>query len=264
MYREFASVTPHKLLAPSLPAFPSRSNSFPFCFLAPSWRESRATCRHKSFRIRSYKNSACNPFRIRSYKNTGGYVHPLHRGTKMKPHPVTSNSAPESPRCRHRTQNGRCRMPAVDSSRTLCFDHARQALQARETVDLLEPLTEQASRFQNAQGINYSLGALYSLLAQGRISPRRASVLAYISSLLLRTLPAIDNDPYPNAGHEAAEPSDLEGSGESLDSSADEADDTAPASGPAPASSSPSTQRQPLPDTVEGFLAAGRNRRDTS
>ncbi len=120
-------------------------------------------------------------------------------------------------------------MPAVDSSRTLCFDHARQALQARETVDLLEPLTEQASRFQNAQGINYSLGALYSLLAQGR-----------------------------------NEPSDLEGSGESLDSSADEADDTAPASGPAPASSSPSTQRQPLPDTVEGFLAAVRNRRDTS
>ena len=75
MYREFASVTPHKLLAPSLPAFPSRSNSFPFCFLAPSWRESRATCRHKSFRIRSYKNSACNPFRIRSYKNTGGYTY---------------------------------------------------------------------------------------------------------------------------------------------------------------------------------------------
>jgi len=194
MHREFASATPHQLLAPSLPAFPSRSNSFPFCFLASSWHESRATCRHKSFRIRSYKNSACNPFRIRSYKNT----------------------------------------------------------------------TEQASRFQNAQGINYSLGALYSLLAQGRISPRRASVLAYISSLLLRTLPAIDNDPYPNAGHEADEPSDLEGSGESLDSSADEADDTAPASGPAPASSSPSTQRQPLPDTVEGFLAAVRNRRDTS
>jgi hypothetical protein len=53
-------------------------------------------------------------------------------------------------------------------------------------------LTEKACRFQNAQGINYSLGALYTLLAQGRISPRRASVLAYISNLLLRTLPAID------------------------------------------------------------------------
>jgi hypothetical protein len=61
-------------------------------------------------------------------------------------------------------------------------------------------LTEKACRFQNAQGINYSLGALYTLLAQGRISPRRASVLAYISNLLLRTLPAIDNDLYPHAG----------------------------------------------------------------
>jgi hypothetical protein len=35
---------------------------------------------------------------------------------------------------------------------------------------------------------------LYRLLAANRISPRRASVLAYINSLLLRTLPAIDYD----------------------------------------------------------------------
>jgi hypothetical protein len=35
---------------------------------------------------------------------------------------------------------------------------------------------------------------LYQLLAQNRISPRRAAVLAHISSLLLRTLPAITAD----------------------------------------------------------------------
>ena len=35
---------------------------------------------------------------------------------------------------------------------------------------------------------------LYQLLAQNRISPRRAAVLSYISSLLLRTLPQIDAD----------------------------------------------------------------------
>jgi hypothetical protein len=35
---------------------------------------------------------------------------------------------------------------------------------------------------------------LYELLAQNRISPRRAAVLSYISSLLLRTLPQIDAD----------------------------------------------------------------------
>jgi hypothetical protein len=61
-------------------------------------------------------------------------------------------------------------------------------------------LTQNACRFQNAQGVNHSLGTLYTLLAQGRISPRRASALAYISSLLLRTLPAIDADLYPHAG----------------------------------------------------------------
>ena len=47
---------------------------------------------------------------------------------------------------------------------------------------------------------NHSLGALYTLCAQGRISPRRASTLAYISSPLLRSLTAIDTDLYPKAG----------------------------------------------------------------
>lgn len=48
--------------------------------------------------------------------------------------------------------------------------------------------------FQTAQGINYSLMNLYQLLAQNRISPRRAAVLSHISGLLLRTLPQIDAD----------------------------------------------------------------------
>ena len=51
-----------------------------------------------------------------------------------------------------------------------------------------------AQGFQTAQGINYSLGILYRLAAKNEISSRRAAVLAYIGSLLLRTLPAIDAD----------------------------------------------------------------------
>jgi hypothetical protein len=35
---------------------------------------------------------------------------------------------------------------------------------------------------------------LYQLLAQNRISPRRAAVLSHICGLLLRTLPQIDAD----------------------------------------------------------------------
>src|SRR5260370_33824144 len=69
----------------------------------------------------------------------------------------------------------------------------RQAASA-DAVNFRLALTSDAEDFQNAQGVNNSLGALYCLLSEGSISPRRASVLAYISSLLLRTLPAIDYD----------------------------------------------------------------------
>lgn len=64
----------------------------------------------------------------------------------------------------------------------------------RQSSDISFALAGQAQAFQTAQGINHSLGALYRLLAENRISARRAAVLAYINSLLLRTLPAIDAD----------------------------------------------------------------------
>jgi hypothetical protein len=42
--------------------------------------------------------------------------------------------------------------------------------------------------------INRSLGELYKLLARDEIAPRRAAVMAYTGSLLLRTLPAIEHE----------------------------------------------------------------------
>jgi hypothetical protein len=42
--------------------------------------------------------------------------------------------------------------------------------------------------------INHVLGELYKLLAANKISPRRGVVMAYTRSLLLRTLPAIDEE----------------------------------------------------------------------
>ncbi len=109
-------------------------------------------------------------------------------------------------RCQYRTAAGRqCRSLASDTSSGFCPYHAVSL--DNDHTDFLATLTQKACRFQNAQGINHSLGALYMLAAQGRISPRRASVLAYISSLLLRSLTAIDNDLYPKAGHPGSSPS---------------------------------------------------------
>ena len=102
-------------------------------------------------------------------------------------------------RCQYRTATGRqCCSPVLDPDSSFCARHASS--EPDDSEDFSVPLTQKACSFQNAQGINHSLGALYTLCAQGRISPRRASTLAYISSLLLRSLTAIDTDLYPKAG----------------------------------------------------------------
>jgi len=97
-------------------------------------------------------------------------------------------------RCQHRTPSGRrCKLPVSSPGAPLCYTH-QQALQKQEANDLSPALLSNTQGFQTAQGVNYALRDLYKLLAANRISPRRASVLAFINSLILRTLPAIDAD----------------------------------------------------------------------
>src|SRR5690242_15759889 len=94
-------------------------------------------------------------------------------------------------RCQHRTLKGRCRQLATDPAGTLCFDHARAESQAKNDFALLAPLVRKSEDFQSAESLNETLGALHNLLAEGRISTRRAAVIAYVDSLILRTLPAM-------------------------------------------------------------------------
>jgi hypothetical protein len=96
--------------------------------------------------------------------------------------------AEESPaRCQHRTLKGRCRQAATDNAGTLCFHHARAQRQAQDDFTSLAPLIRKPEDLQSVEGISDHLAALQNLLAEGRVSPRRASVIAYIDSLLLRT-----------------------------------------------------------------------------
>jgi hypothetical protein len=126
-------------------------------------------------------------------QNDRGGVSPLpipphikDKTMKDKPSHLVSSA-----RCQHRTATGRqCHSLVGDRSSELCPRHASTT----RSPNFKEALTRRAYNFQRPQGVNNSLGVLYTLLAEGRISPRRASVLAYISSLLLRTLPAINDD----------------------------------------------------------------------
>jgi hypothetical protein len=97
-------------------------------------------------------------------------------------------------RCTYRSASGRqCRLAIFDPQSGLCANHHADQKQ-NERADVADILFRDAQDFQTAQGINYSLRSLYWLVGQNRISSRRAHVLAYMSSLLLRTLPAIAAD----------------------------------------------------------------------
>ncbi len=111
----------------------------------------------------------------------------------------TSNSSlppqagPTPLHCQHYTASGRrCRLPVTDAASGLCYRHAVLRQKDHELADFAAALTGKSENFQTATGINHSLGELYRLLAEDKIAPRHAAVLAYISNLLLRTLPAID------------------------------------------------------------------------
>ncbi len=108
--------------------------------------------------------------------------------------PKSAKSVVLSFRCTHLTSDGRqCRRLASDAQSGLCLQHRAEQKQV-QAADHFPYLSRNFQYFQTAQGINYSLMNLYQLLAQNRISPRRAAILAYISSLLLRTLPQIQSD----------------------------------------------------------------------
>jgi len=104
-----------------------------------------------------------------------------------------------SARCTHRFANGkRCRLSASNVDSLYCPIHAKLPENQVEPADTAATLTADLKEFRSAIPINDFLARLLLLLAQQKISPRRAAVLAYITNQLLRTLPAIDRELKPN------------------------------------------------------------------
>jgi hypothetical protein len=111
-----------------------------------------------------------------------------------KPQSANTGAASDANRCQHRRPSGRrCKLDVTAPGAPFCFTHTQEFNKA-DSLNLKTALLTRSQGFQTAQGINYSLSNLYILLANNYISPRRAAVLAYINSLLLRTLPAISAD----------------------------------------------------------------------
>ncbi len=121
------------------------------------------------------------------------------------------SEAPKEGRCQHRFPNGkRCRKFASGSHLGLCLQHLTESAAVgaglqqppNDSLDLSADLLPELSEFDSAVDINKFLARLLKLVTKGAISPRRASVLAYITNQLLHSHRAIARETNP-AGDES-------------------------------------------------------------
>lgn len=112
----------------------------------------------------------------------------------------TASPRPKPPRsflrCRARTRDGRqCRMSALEPASGFCYRHIPHS-----EPDLLDDSTDLCAELFRADdgalndvtSVSTLLTNVVILLGQGRISTRRAAVITYALSLLLRSLIATE------------------------------------------------------------------------
>src|ERR1700760_1147827 len=103
-----------------------------------------------------------------------------------------SNARPADPfnLCSFTFANGRlCGLPAHPKGDGLCLAPSRRSIAAAKPRedDLSRELASPAGDFMTQIDLNHVLGKLFHYLAANRITPRRASSLAYIAYLISQT-----------------------------------------------------------------------------
>jgi hypothetical protein len=115
----------------------------------------------------------------------------------------------DSARCRHFTADGRrCRLAVLDPRSHLCFRHSALLAVSQpqnDSEDLSAELLPELSQFSSGLDIHKFLARLLILIIKGRISPRRASVMAYVTNQLLHSHRAIARDNHVPAQDERLE-----------------------------------------------------------
>ncbi len=98
--------------------------------------------------------------------------------------PANTSVNTSTSRCQFRFSNRkRCRM-STHNYASFCPPHAK----AHQIEATATELTANLDKFKSVAELHDFLSRLLLLLAQNKISPRRAAVLAYITNQLLRTI----------------------------------------------------------------------------
>lgn len=109
--------------------------------------------------------------------------------------PLPASPLPDD-RCSYISHSGRrCRARSADPLRSLCRKHAAKVAGDPDSADLSVNLFgEGAPSFDSVEEINFVLTNLVVLIAQARISARRAGVIVYALSFILRGLQTLDKE----------------------------------------------------------------------
>src|SRR5271155_3738119 len=123
---------------------------------------------------------------------------PQQSQTTASPDPVSTREG--FARCRSRKRSGgRCRLPVQDPATGLCFRHTHRVRKTTDrlddSLDLSAELFTEQSVLSTAEDINSVLCNVVTLVAQGRISTRRAAVITYTLSHVLRSVAIMDREP---------------------------------------------------------------------
>jgi len=106
----------------------------------------------------------------------------------------------DSARCQHRFSNGkRCRLPGLESQSGFCSRHFRPLALSfpscpSDFEDLSADLLPDLNEFSSGEDVQKFLVRLVVQVTRGRVSPRRAAVLGYLTNQILHSHRAIDRE----------------------------------------------------------------------
>ena len=157
----------------------------------PSALSNSATLASNSFAARSGVSTPYSPASASEPNAPGSRA----SGQTPSPEQETPEAGPKvARRCAHLFPSGRrCRrLPSVANA---CFCSRHAALtENRQPSDLSPEFTEDWTDLDTFDGMHDFLAKLALLLVKDRVSTRRASVLAFITGQLIRTLSAIHRE----------------------------------------------------------------------
>ena len=111
------------------------------------------------------------------------------------------NSVDSASRCHYRYPNGRrCTLPGLPAKSGFCLRHFREKFAAvlppspSDSEDLSADLLPELNEFSSGEDIQKFLARLVVQVTKGRVSPRRAAVLGYLTNQLLHSHRAIDKE----------------------------------------------------------------------